>query len=111
MLGGSKIALLFLTRGEIHHEELWKLWLRSAASYLPLSIESSAVCSLDEYDLVIARKVCGTQITANNNSIPESKSIEDDAFASQHLFNVYVHLAQNVDGMFVSVSLGLTCLL
>lgn len=35
-LGSPKVALLFLTRGTMHHEEMWRLWLASAAGQLPL---------------------------------------------------------------------------
>lgn len=35
MLGIPRVALLFLTRGPMHHEEMWRLWLGSAAGQLP----------------------------------------------------------------------------
>lgn len=35
-LGAPKVALLFLTKGPMHHEAAWRLWLASAAGLLPL---------------------------------------------------------------------------
>ncbi len=35
-LGAPKVALLFLTRGPMHHEEMWRLWFASAAGMLPI---------------------------------------------------------------------------
>lgn len=32
----GRVALLFLSRGELHHERLWEAWLASAEGALPL---------------------------------------------------------------------------
>ena len=36
VLGIPRVALLLLTRGPMHHEEMWRLWLGSAAGQLPV---------------------------------------------------------------------------
>lgn len=75
----NKIALLFLTRGNLYHEPIWKEWFRSAAGKLP--IEST----LDTQNLC--------------TKINDSSSIKDtDIIASQHLFNVYIHAPPTFNG-------------
>ena len=35
-LGGfPRVALMFLTKGELYHEQLWTLWFADAAGLLP----------------------------------------------------------------------------
>ena len=34
-LGIKKVALLFLTTGNLHHEQAWRLWFASAAGLVP----------------------------------------------------------------------------
>ncbi|KAL4531686.1 hypothetical protein Ndes2437A_g09001 [Nannochloris sp. 'desiccata'] len=101
-VGGSKVALLFLTRGHLHHEPSWKLWFRSAAGILPTNLATAAansndkdsflspLCSLEEGspDLEAARTVCNVQFD------PEHLN---DVIAYQHLFSVYVHLSAEID--------------
>jgi hypothetical protein len=102
-VGGSKVALLFLTRGHLHQEPSWKLWFRSAAGILPTNIAadatsnnnnkdspSSPLCSLEEEGgttLKEARAVCSVENLEN----------QEDAISSQHLFSVYVHLSAEID--------------
>ena len=90
-MNSPKVALLFLTRGDLHHEPAWRLWLRSASGIFPLSVatdEVGALCSLDETAFAEAHEACNPNRIKNTN----------DAIASQHLFNVYVHLSAEVDG-------------
>ncbi|KAG7667284.1 hypothetical protein KSW81_001016 [Nannochloris sp. 'desiccata'] len=70
-VGGSKVALLFLTRGHLHHEPSWKLCLEEGSP-----------------DLEAARTVCNVQFD------PEHLN---DVIAYQHLFSVYVHLSAEID--------------
>ncbi|KAL4529546.1 hypothetical protein Ndes2437B_g08879 [Nannochloris sp. 'desiccata'] len=73
-----KVAILFLTRGNLFHEPSWKEWFRSAAGVLPA--ENAALQNTDA-----GRNLC----SSNNSNI---NSIHDtDIIASQHLFNVYIH--------------------
>ena len=93
-VGGGKVALLFLTRGGLHHERSWKLWLRSAAGILPFSVvdrDGGGVCGLDDAQIAGARDACSLE-----------RVDPDDAIAHQHLFSVYVHLSGDVDGTFAN---------
>ena len=48
----AQVAMMFLTRGEIHQEPLWKLWFQHLSGLVPVSalrvsghIESLSICS------------------------------------------------------------------
>ena len=94
-VGSSKVALMFLTRGSLHHEQSWRLWFRSAAGILPIGVAAppsaqqssgGGLCSLDGDALDTAREACTAPIES------------DDAISYQHLFSVYIHLSADVDG-------------
>ena len=40
-----QVALLFLVKGPMHHEVLWRLWFESAAGLLPTDALAAALCS------------------------------------------------------------------
>jgi hypothetical protein len=42
-----QVALLFLVKGPMHHEELWRQWFQTAAGQLPVQALSTALCSSD----------------------------------------------------------------
>ena len=114
-VGTSKVALLFLTRGELYHEAAWRLWFRSAAGVLPVTAHP-ALCppthtltptpqqpssetpppphehQHEQVDVPTeeARGACGIEP-------PQSYDNDDDVIAQQHLFSVYVHLSADVD--------------
>ena len=44
VLGISKVALMFLTTGDLHHEDAWRLWFRSASGLIPSQISSQWAC-------------------------------------------------------------------
>jgi hypothetical protein len=43
-LGVPRVALLFLTRGELPHHETWRLWFEAAAGMLPVEQLRAAAC-------------------------------------------------------------------
>ncbi|CAL5228886.1 g12101 [Coccomyxa viridis] len=76
-----KVAMMFLTRGEIHQEPLWKLWFQHLAGMVPVSaLRIHDGCAADQIGFL--QKVCGP--AARGNVIQQ-----------QHLFNVYVHVGAN----------------
>ena len=125
--GTPKVALLFLTRGGITHEDLWSLWFESAADMLPAeavrmcengadsalidgsqtqSIRSACVDALsrrttaepDGYSAFAGSGSTNSSSTKGGNTdIPLSESVYQDVISMQHLFNVYVHVPPSVD--------------
>eukprot|EP00884_Botryococcus_braunii_P021938 jgi/Botrbrau1/8428/Bobra.0237s0047.1 len=85
-----RVAVLFLTRGELFHEPTWWLWFRHAASLIPTSalMRDAAACQAsgghgegchpDPEKVKLAKKLC-------------SKSGGEGAIQNQFLFSVYIH--------------------
>jgi hypothetical protein len=80
--GTPTVALLFLTKGWLHHEELWREWFASAAGFVP----AEAGCLKPRAQRAAAAFCAGSAAT----DTPE------DVIAAQHLFSVYVHAPPNV---------------
>jgi hypothetical protein len=40
-----QVALLFLVKGPIHHETMWRLWFQTAAGLLPVQSVMAALCN------------------------------------------------------------------
>lgn len=109
-LGVRKVALMFLTTGNLYHEDTWRLWFESAKGFIPVQQAGELACAKSENppDSVLKQKLnaCMEKSGSVDESIAESSvtskshgdSIMDsDAAAtsnvldSQHLFSVYVH--------------------
>jgi hypothetical protein len=71
-----KIALLFLTTGDMPHENLWRRWLEQAAGLIPLEVLQRPSCSKERLKHLKAR--CQPR--------PGT-----DAVDAQYLFTIYVH--------------------
>ncbi|KAI3427440.1 hypothetical protein D9Q98_010355 [Chlorella vulgaris] len=84
-----KVALLFLTYGELRHEAAWTRWLESAAGMLPAHTAQAAVCE-EGRDYEALRRACAAEVPGSSGG---SSIIE-----RQHLFSVYVHAPPNVTG-------------
>lgn len=89
-LGIPKVALMFLTPGPLHHEEVWKLWFKSAAGVVPKQSLLLSVCNAEGASerLEEAFSAC-EKFSANHNS-----SLQDpisNEISAQHLFSVYIH--------------------
>ena len=39
-----QVAMLFMTRGPLHHEDSWAAWFEAAADTLPISLATSLGC-------------------------------------------------------------------
>jgi hypothetical protein len=125
-LGGSKVALLFLTRGEIHHGEAWRLWLGSAAGVLPVARNSKSLCKLNEEELKTVKAACAANVISPGkpNGPPFEINGDEQSWAAeekdtqprqqlenssstlqvlaqevpnQHLYSIYVHLSADTD--------------
>jgi len=82
-----KIALLFLTRGNLFHEPIWKEWFRSAAGVLPA--KNAAL----QQNLVAESNLCNKRDSNNINTVHDT-----DIIRFQHLFNVYIHAPSSFNG-------------
>lgn len=75
-----QVAMMFLTRGELHQEPVWDLWFRHAEGLIPVSALKVHGCG--PTFLSHLREVCG-------------HAAGDGPIQRQHLFNVYVHVGAN----------------
>ncbi|KAK9823942.1 hypothetical protein WJX72_006544 [[Myrmecia] bisecta] len=82
-----KVALMFLTRGELYHEETWAAWFKFAQGQIPVSAIKAAGC--DAKMLAQIDRTCAVA--------PGTPAIK-----AQHLFNVYIHTAKEFKGYPVS---------
>eukprot|EP00884_Botryococcus_braunii_P000016 jgi/Botrbrau1/10014/Bobra.0012s0101.1 len=82
-----KVALLFLTRGEMPHERVWRAWLESAAGLLPMYCLASALCARGGYPLL--DKVSPACRAPDLVEIQTATGPE--VLAAQYLYNMYLH--------------------
>lgn len=71
---------MFLTRGVIYHEAVWRLWFSDAAGLLPVAALSAANCEPGLLEHL--RHSCGTKAG-------------ESVLRQQHLYSVYVHVGAN----------------
>lgn len=71
---------MFLTRGVIYHEAVWRLWFSDAAGLLPMAALSAANCEPGLLEHL--RHSCGTKAG-------------ESMLQQQHLYSVYVHVGAN----------------
>lgn len=82
VLGMPKVALLFLIRDIIPHEDVWKVWLASAAGLVNTKCLKGLPCQSfgsDYWNQVQA--ACGDNYRSSNLTVLQR----------QHMFSVYVH--------------------
>eukprot|EP00891_Asterochloris_glomerata_P009530 jgi/Astpho2/9530/Aster-x1582 len=80
----SKVALLFLVRGAVHHEPIWRSWFEGAAGWVPKNT-AFALCSDP------ASKDCARLLEQAGSKHP-------DVLSRQHLFSVHVHAGPDFKG-------------
>lgn len=84
-----KVAMMFLTKGDLFHHATWRLWFRSARDFLPRYWIHELKCGGDPERLERAKQACVSY-----------KKTTESAYTSpirqQHLFNVYVHAPPDV---------------
>ena len=81
----SQVALMFLTRGVLHHEAAWALWFAHARGLLPKTLIRARGCEPGLLQALAA--ACGAAASPR-------------LLQQQHLFSVYVHVGAN-DAEFV----------
>jgi len=87
--GVSKIALLFLTKGEMHHEQTWKAWFDVAGYLLPRDVVLKK-CSQGLSAVKDVRAMCRTLDSASSGG--------SDVIAAQLLFSIYIHAPPSFTG-------------
>lgn len=87
-LGIPKVALLFLTRGDLYLSPAWRLWFQSAAGVVP---RTAARCSGVASEAV--RAGCPGPGPTAALDLPDERMID-----AQHLFTAYVHAPPSVNG-------------
>lgn len=58
-----QVAMLFLTKGELRHEAMWRKWFERAEGLLPTQAVSNALCSGDAH-LPQVMEACGNTLGA-----------------------------------------------
>ncbi|KAK9863331.1 hypothetical protein WJX84_003503 [Apatococcus fuscideae] len=71
-----KVAIMFLSRGALHHEQTWKDWFTYIHGHVPVHLLQAANCSSELTEQL--QQVCGS-------------GQGSDTISQQHLFSVYVH--------------------
>lgn len=90
LLQMPKVALMFLTRGPMPHEELWNRWLASAAGLVAVDCASASLCSQTPTN--------GSSIKSNPQPSMQAlkqactlKRTAPNAYLQQHMFSIYIH--------------------
>lgn len=66
-----KVALLFLTKGDLPHKDMWIMWLRSAAGQLPTNVRYNSFLQHDTSNHAVGLR--STTIEAHNASVVEDQ--------------------------------------
>lgn len=97
--GTGKVALMFLTVGEMPHAPTWKLWLASAAGKLP---KRNIHCSSNEQEIASSCK---------GPTAEEAAKLDGSALLqAQHLFSLYVHAPPHANREFSARCVGFSLL-
>ncbi len=93
MLQMPKVALMFLTRGPMPHEELWNRWLASAAGLVAVDCASSSLCSQTPVNSSSSKR--GESHPQPSMSTLRSactlKRTAQNGYLQQHMFSIYIH--------------------
>lgn len=126
-LGSPRVALLFLTRGDLPHHETWRLWFGAAAGMLPVEQLRAATCPAQTAAAAAAPAAeeawRGRQLAKQPGELgteqwswqeglvakaaacgwnaSSGQALQDGGggpIQRQHLFSVYIHAPPNVTG-------------
>ncbi|KAL4426019.1 hypothetical protein ABPG75_010035 [Micractinium tetrahymenae] len=117
-LGISKVALMFLVKGPMHHEQAWRHWFASAGGLLPVNATQAAVCGPGSreqrhQDILqachlhqpstaaaagAAAAAAATGSTAAGLGALGAPAAAGDLIGQQHLFSVYIHAPPDFKG-------------
>lgn len=84
---------MFLTKGPLHHERTWRVWLEAAAGMLPrqaLLATQDAVCNEGKWQQM--DRACAP------SELSRHQLLGGEAAPVQHLYNIYVHALPNFTG-------------
>lgn len=84
-----KVALLFLTRGDMPHEAAWAAWLSAARGLVPLDVLPPGVCSLNK---------TLQQPKGPVRDRKETRRLRRSIFVEQALFSIYLHPSPEFNG-------------
>ena len=99
MLQMPKVALMFLTRGPMPHEELWNRWLASAAGLVAVDCASSSLCSQTPMNSSSSSSKDGSSNTTAQRQ-PSMAALKqactlkrsaENGYLQQHMFSIYIH--------------------
>ena len=109
-LGTPKVALLFLIKDKIVHEDLWSVWFKSAVGMIPAealnktcsdgvpdgmnTAKSKMLSACSEY---WPSHLQGHMNGTSSDDISGDSDLMKDPISMQHLFNVYVHAPPSAD--------------
>ncbi|KAL4515851.1 hypothetical protein Ndes2437A_g06570 [Nannochloris sp. 'desiccata'] len=90
-LGIKKVALMFLTTGDLYHEQTWRLWFKSAVNVIPAQSMATSLCHAEgaSAKLMEATAACRPGPNANQTN---------NIIAQQHIFSVYIHAPPSFRG-------------
>ena len=89
VLQSPRVALMFLTRGDLFHKDTWRLWFESAIGTLPRSALRAGTCGPDW-------GLDRLQTVAKDGNVPANITTEM-LIDAQYLFSVYVHAPPGVE--------------
>ena len=85
-LGINKVALMFLTTGDLYHEQTWRLWFKSAADVIPAQSMATSICQAEGASarLMDATAACrpGPNANQTNNIIAQQHIVQHRVKAS-----------------------------
>lgn len=53
-----KVAMMFLTKGDLFHHATWRIWFRSARDYLPKANVYDVMCAGNDTAIEHAKSSC-----------------------------------------------------
>uniref|UniRef100_A0A1D2A9A2 Uncharacterized protein n=1 Tax=Auxenochlorella protothecoides TaxID=3075 RepID=A0A1D2A9A2_AUXPR len=89
----DRVALLFLTKGDLFHHQTWSAWFRSAQGMLPVSNVEEAVCN-NFTTAEALRSFC--DMTGTDSEGQRALDPDEVVLDRQYLFSVYVHAPPNI---------------
>ena len=97
MLHMPKVALMFLTRGPMPHEELWNRWLASAAGLVAVDCASNSLCSqtpMPSTNSNSSNRTSTAQRQPSMSAVKQActlKRTAENGYLQQHMFSIYIH--------------------
>jgi hypothetical protein len=115
LLDMPKVALMFLTVGNLYHEATWRLWFESAAGQLPIKQAKVGLgAAVHELAIVLSRGNCGQTVAPAlhapwqeaicsedaqlHTAMHSCSAAADTPLGGQHLYTVYVHAPPTFKG-------------